>query len=255
MNERSYISQYQPVVFIGGYWVDDAQACEWQRSSPKEPLYGFRDTEFRTVATGQKLVHGILDLNFRYKGYLTLALSRLATLGRRTEHAIADGTQIPGVASGGTHAQSTPADRLQQLIHAYREPNFFQSVGVDPRRISATDRRNLLEKPFEDFDIETFTKLSEAMKDDLWSDGIDFLGVAKTEEDRTAAVDWPLPFDLKIAYDQPDPLDPGRPEDFSRVEIIRDVHFVGDSKLIANTVPGGGRAVTERYQFIARTVE
>lgn len=251
-----YIAQGQPVVFIGGFWIDDAQACEWQDSAPKEPLYGFRDVQYREVAHGQELVHGVLDLNFRYKGYLTLALARLTTLGRRIEKALEEGISIPGIEGGArSEFQATAPYRLQQIIHSLREPNIFQSAGIDPRRMSLQERRDMLEKSFQQFDIETFTRLSDAMADDLWTDGRDLLGVPYVEEVRPTALRWPLGFDMSVVYDQPDPLDVSRSQDPARVELIRDVHFVGQSKIIANTVPGGGRAVIERYQFLARTVE
>lgn len=255
---RDYVAQYQPTIFIGGHWVDDAQACEWQRTEPKEPLYGFRDEEFREMARGQRLVHGILDLNFRFKGYLTLALSMLETLEKRTTR---------GLMAGTAGARTAPV-RLREILHAAREGNVFHTSGIDPRTLSIEQRQQLLERPFEDFDIEGFNKLSSAIQDDLWGGGsasgrgldatskpADPMSTAQVKKHRPHAGSWPVGFDMSIVYDLVHPSNPRQQQDMARVEILRDVHIVGESKMINNTVPGGARAVMERYQFIARTVE
>ena len=245
MPRGDYVASYRPSVFIGGYWVDDAQACEWQVTDPKEPLYGFRDREFRTVAVGQTLVHGILDLLFRYKGYLALALARLNTLSDRIEK---------GVRSGDVSAQQGPR-RLRELLHAATEGNDFASAGIDPLSLTPESRRAFLEKSFQEFDIPTFTRLSEALRDDLWNGAVDTLGLPIVEIQRPRVGSWPFPFDMSVVYDQTDPVALTQNQDNTRVEILRDVHIVGMSKMITNSVPGGARAIIERYQFIARTVE
>ena len=251
MGRAEYIASYQPSVFIGQYWVDDAQACEWQVTDPKEPLYGFRDREFRAVAQGQTLVHGILDLNFRVKGYLSLALARLDTIARQVEK---------GVQSGDISAKQGPR-RLREILHAATEGNDFASAGIDPLSLTPEARRQFLQKSFEEFDIPTFTRLSEALRDDLWNGAVasisqgGVLNLPEVHANRPRAGAWPLPFDMSVVYDQNDAFNPAQGLDRARVELLRDVHIVGMSKMITNTVPGGARAIIERYQFIARTVE
>lgn len=248
MSDRSYVASYKPTVFIGGYWVDDAQSCEWQATKPKEPLYGFRDVDFREVAEGQRLVHGILDLNFRYKGYLSLALARLANL-------TPDRRVIQDIESSEGDGPSAPR-RLRDIIHAATSGgNDFATARIDPLILEPEARRQFLEKSFQEFDIETFTKLSQALRDDLWDTTVDELGLPHVESARPSPVDWPYPFDMSVVYDPPDPLNPRQNQDPARVEILRECHLVGVSKMITNTVPGGARAVVERYQFIARKVE
>ena len=257
MSDRTYISAHQPTIFIGGFWLDDAQSLEYQITDPKEPLYGFRDREFRTVATGQTLVHGMLDINFRYKGYLALVLQRLSKLqrylaeqGGTADAALRNLAGTPGVSFGGP--LSTRA-----VMHAF-EGNDFQSQGIDPRRIQPDQLKDFLQKPYEDFDIKGFTRLSEAVKQNFWDP--DGGAGAFDSSDQVAANRprggiYPFPFDMSIVYEQSDPSDRRRQLDTSRVEILRACHIVASSKAITNTVPGGGRAIVERYQFIAREVE
>ena len=241
MSSRTYVPSYRPSVFIKGFWVDDALGCEWQVTDPKEPLYGFRDIEFRSVAQGQTLVHGLLDINFRMKGYLVLALSRLETPDQR-------------IARNTTGSNASP-QRMSEIIHAAEVGNDFASSGIDPLSLSPEARRAFLEKSYQEFDIETFYKLSKAVREDLWDTTVDHLSVSEAHAKRGRAAAWPFPFDLTVVYDQIASGNDRDQLDNARVEIIRDVHIVGMSKMFANTVPGGAKAITERYQFIARTVE
>lgn len=249
---RPYIAQHQPTVFINGFWLDDAQGCEWQITDPKEPLYGFRDREFRTVATGQTLVHGMLDINFRSKGYLTRALQRISTLNwalREEGGTVTDIRTAAGITDDGPLS-------VRAIMRA-SEGNDFLEQGIDPTRVSAQGFRDFLAQPFEEFDIRGFTKLSTALREQFWS-----LTDPNSIEPDTSMLGpgfraglFGLPFDMSVVYQSPDPLDREAEQDPALVEILRDCYIVGQSKQIGNNVPGGGRAVVERYQFIAREVE
>lgn len=254
MATSPYIAQYAPTIFLGGFWLDDARGIEFQISDPKEPLYGFRDVQFRSVARGQTVVHGILDLNFRFKGYLSLALAR----GARPK--------IPSFfETEGTLSEKLDID--ERRLEAEREEgNDFRNGVIDPRDLSAAAWRSLLEKPHEEFDISRFVRLSDAMKEEFWDDPTDLSTVRDSiidgtiQQNRVRAGEWPNPeevphgFDLTVVYEHPDPSNIENEQDESLVETIKDVHIMSQSKIIINAVPGGGEAVVERYQFIARDV-
>ena len=191
MADSPYIPQYKPTIFIGGFWLDDARGIEFQVSDPKEPLYGFRDVQFRQVARGQTVVHGILDLNFRFKGYLSLALARLEEI-----------------------ANPEGEVDIQTLLQS-EQGNDFRNGAIDPRDISAQAWRDLLENPHKEFDIPRFVRLSDALKEQYWDDPADLITVADRVKGggiRPRAGEWPsqdeVPkgFDMTIVYQHPDPF-------------------------------------------------
>ena len=219
----SYISQHQPLIFINGFWLDDAQACEWQVSDPKEPLYGYADHLYRDVAEGQTLVHGMLDLNFRWKGYLYAALAHI--------------------------------DDIKNNIDPKAGGDTFDQAPIDPRCVPVDGFKAYLEKSFQEYDIPGFKRLSRGLQGEFWD--------IEKQEDRPDARGslarrpgrYPNPFDLTVVFDPSDPTDSQKRLDQQRVETIRGVRIMAQSKMIVNAVPGGGQAVIERYQFIARDVD
>ena len=250
MSSNYYIAQYQPTVFLGGFWLDDCQSLEYQYGTPKEPLYGFRDTEFRHIARGQRIVHGMLDINFRHKGYLALAISQLSNLDRFVKTQFF--TQNRNPSNGGVLT-------VREVLHALTESNEFGDGAITTAILDADARESLLTQAFERFDLNGFTRLSDALREDLW-DGFaepiaDPLSKESVQKNRPSPGAWPLGFNLTVVYDQQDPGDPQQAQEPTMVETVTDVHIVAQSKQITNQVPGGGHAITERYQFIARSIE
>lgn len=254
MSGNAYISTDQPILFINGYWLDDARAIEYQVSDPKEPLYGFRDTQFSAMARGQTVVHGMLDINFRRTGYLLLVLDQLREL---RELGLLDPLAID---------EDENALRREQL------PNDLRTLGLDPRDLTAQDIADLLAKPHTQFDVNEFVRVSDAIKETFWDapnskaagltssdfgvknrgSGFEF---ARRAGQYPAADENPEGFDITVVFRQPSPSDPEAELDDSFIETLKDVHVVTQSKMIINAVPGGGEAIIERYQFIARNVE
>lgn len=237
MSDRAYISTDSATLFIGGFWLDDAHGLEYQIADPKEPLYGYRSRQFDDIAEGQTIVHGMLDINFRFKGYLALVLARLQNL----ERIIKDAGDLGD-------------DPLRAALFALQNDNDFRTSGIDPAGLSAAARASLLTTPHREFDIRSFRRLAQAMQDDLWTDNR-FTGrqsQVKLTGVRPGA--WPDGFDLDIVYQQTNPTDNLREQDNALVERLKGVHIVGQSKILINAVPGGGEAVIERYQFLAKEV-
>lgn len=239
MSERRYISTDEATLHIGQFWIDDARGIELMVSDPKEPLYGYADPQFTTVARGQTIVHGALDINFRMKGYLFLALSRLESID-----AIA--------ASVGDVSE----DPVRKILYALQNRNELGDLGLDPAALSKEQRQTLLERPFEAFDLKGFKRIGDALKADIWrrEEVLAPSLVELAQSVRPRAARFSDPFELKIVYDRVDPSDVLASQDHVLVERVLDIHFVGQSKIIMNNVPGGGEPLVERYQFIARDV-
>jgi hypothetical protein len=246
MSDRPYVAQDQPTIFIGGYWLDDAQGIEFQAQDPKEPLYGFRDTHFRSVARGQTLIHGMLDINFRYKNYLTTVLSTLAALD-----------------VSPTGGEFSPDKEQLKRLSLVDQKNDLRTTNLDPRSMSTLTYIKLLETPHTQFNIKEFTRLSDAVKSTFWDKLPTDDPVQRSRQSlaKTRPGEWPdptkvpVPFDLTIVYLGADPNDPTAELDGTLVETLKGVYIVSDGKRMANEVPGGGDVIIERYQFIAQTIE
>jgi len=162
----------------------------------------------------------MLDINFRWKGYLHAALTQI------------DKQTLDFKAGGDT----------------------FDQAAIDPRRIPVAGYQAYLEKSFQEYDIPGFQRLSRGVQSEFWD--------AEREEDRPTfrgslarrPARYPNPFDLTIVFDPSDPSDSQKRLDPQRVETIRGVRIMAQSKMIVNAVPGGGQALVERYQFIAQDV-
>jgi hypothetical protein len=267
MADSPYIAQYQATIFIGGFWVDDARGIEFQISDPKEPLFGFRDVNFSSVARGQTMVHGVLDLNFRFKGYLPLVLARLNRLGfnKRILDAAGGDLSAPVPLLGSAFGQTVGEVASTTREHIYHEEqgNDFRNANIDPRDFTSDKWKDMLEKPHQEFDIPKFTRMSDALKEVYWDDRRDMQTVADdiaAGGSRPRIGEWPnteeIPtgFDMTIVYMHPDPSMIDNEQDAALIETIKDVHIMAQSKIIMNAVPGGGENIIERYQFIAKDV-
>jgi hypothetical protein len=231
---------------VAGFWLDDAKGIEFQIQDPKQPLYGYRSFLFDDVAQGQTLVHGVLDINFRYKGYLSMVLGRLEDLQIR-------GNRF----SRGTESEVGAEAAYGQLLQQLEQQNDFRNQAIDPRKISPTDYAELLSTPHKEFNVRGFSRLADAMREEFWDEGsqevLNNAQLALRRRPRASTFNIP-DLDLKIVYKQTDPNDVLAEEDSGLTETIKGVRFVSQSKVLTNNVPGGGEPVIERYQFIAREI-
>jgi hypothetical protein len=243
---RPYVSTDSATIFIAGFWLDDAKGIEWQVQDPKQPLYGYRSFQFDDVAMGQTLVHGMLDLNFRYKGYLAMVLARLQDLKLRNTNlfqGLEDDTGVEGA--------------YRQLLQQREQQNDFRSQGIDPRKIAPADYGALLATPHQQFNVNGFNRLAEAMREEFWDEGsqeaLNQAQLALNQRPRAGTFNLEE-LDLKIAYKQTDPTDALDNEDSGMTYTLKGVRFVSQSQVLTNNVPGGGEPIIERYQFIAREI-
>lgn len=247
MPDRHYISTDSAAIFIRGWWVDDAVGIQYQVQDPKEPLYGYRRKNWTDVAEGNVIVHGMLDINFRYKGYLLFLLSQVGSLKDRVRSAEEQDAQ----GLGGTKA----LEGYNNFKRALEPDNNFIAAGIDPRQITAENRKKLLEASVEDFDLARFRRLAGALQEDIWNAQPYQTRFEKVRSERNRPGLWPDGFDLDIVFQQNAVDDLELAQDPGLVEKLIDVRIVGQSKILQNTVPGGGEPLIERYQFIAQNLK
>lgn len=61
-------------VYVADLHIEDAYHCEYQEEDSTQPLFSYSQREYVAVAEGKTLVSGQLVINFRYPGYLSVAL-------------------------------------------------------------------------------------------------------------------------------------------------------------------------------------
>ena len=235
---RNYISTNAATLYINGWWLDDAVGIQYQVQDPKEPLYGYRDYLFRDVAVGNTIVHGMVDINFRYRGYFSILLSRIETLDAKLQEAKRSGDE-------------ELFGEFNALKNALNPRNNIRAAAIDPRSWSTEERAALLESPADTFDLRNFRRLAKAMQEDFWQTRAYSDRIEQTATERNRVGTWPDGFDISIVYNQDgtaQTLDPALEEKITNVRIV------GQSKILQNNVPGGGEPLVERYQFIAKNV-
>lgn len=238
---RTYISTNAATLYVKGWWLDDAVGIQYQVQDPKEPLYGYRDALFRDVAAGNTIVHGMIDINFRYRGYFSILLSRIETLE----------SKLKAAQDSGDHELF---GEFNALKNALNPRNNIRDATIDPRSWSTEERAALLESPADTFDLRNFRRLAKAMQEDFWETPVYSSRMEKVDIERNRAGTWPDGFDISIIYNHDGTEASTQFLDPALEEKITNVRIVGQSKILQNNVPGGGEPLVERYQFIARNV-
>jgi len=233
-----YYSTHEATLFIGGFWVDDAQAIQWQVADPKEPLYGFRDVFFRDIARGQTVVHGALDINFRFRGYLSNLIEQFSTLR----------------SAGIDPNKSISNEEFARIMHALSNGNDFLNHDLDPRGISSENMLDMLQKPFRKQEMSRFRELAKAAKETFHGEIDPTLGIEASSQTLPRPGLYDKGIDIHIIFEDPEESNHLAEIDSARTRVIQDVHFVAESQVLMNSVPGGGEPVIERYQFIAKNV-
>ncbi|MHA2067123.1 MAG: hypothetical protein ACXABY_22375, partial [Candidatus Thorarchaeota archaeon] len=230
------------ILFIKGWWVDDAAAIQYQVQDPKEPLFGYRDKHWRDVAEGNVMVHGAIDINFRYKGYLTFLLANLNFLQADIDKSRRAGNE----SKLGDYAN---------YLRGLNPDNNLRNAGLHGSDFTAEQRKKLLEASVEDFDLRKFRRLANALKEDYWRNQPYATRAAQAAATRGRVGTWPDGFNIDVVFAQNEVDDITKNQDPGLVETLVDVRIVGQSKIIQNTVPGGGEPLLERYQFIAKDLK
>lgn len=79
-NIVSHNSGSQVAIYIGSILIDEVTSLSFAVQQPKQPIYGYADTYYRTVSKGQLIIQGSFTINFKEAGYLWLALNEYRRL-------------------------------------------------------------------------------------------------------------------------------------------------------------------------------
>lgn len=248
--QSPYYSPSQVLLFVNGYYIDDAAAVSWNISDEKVPIYGYADQDFRTVVPGRSIVHGQLEIHFRYWGYLTNVIT--AAQGRTAASVEEVARQLRTIQH---HKNSQP---LQELYRDYAGEDAVEKrtqVARDVFVQRLRDRGGFIGPPSQTAE-EQLDKLSEA----FWSreNRLQYNQAERREEaanmTRPGRISSALEglregFGIVVRFgslsDQQDP---------STTLLIRGVRILGQSTAISSEVPEAGAPVREAYSFLARSI-
>lgn len=236
-HQLQYVAPAQTLIFIGDVWIDDACAIQVSVQDEKFPIWGYNDILFRANARGRTVVQGKLSIKFRSIGYLKRAIDALQPLEGIAEefnkNARIRQFGVQSIAELRTLAIKDPRKIVRLVAEA-------SSLGGDNRDIE--ERADLLRRivghPANTGGsiLRKVSALSERARQS-----------PPREEFLRASLQMQRGVNLLLLYGNQEELD--NPE---RVEIITDVQFVGESKVISAEVPMGGEAIVEEYPFYAR---
>lgn len=227
MSLDTYNTPSTSTVYINGFKIDDIFRVDWSDKTGKTPLYGWGDTQYRTVANGREVVTGSLILHYRWPGYLFTALKN----------------QGNGV--NGSITTDEDRDNLRTTLNNLKQ-------GTVESRVQTLMKISEGGTP-EEFDKHALLLQSLFMNDTLDQSGI-LIEKGKTLPPSQLPVS-DGPFAINIVYGNPDS------NSFYVEKIIQGVHFLGETQVISASAAGGGdmsssgSPIFEVYTFLARRVD
>jgi len=208
-------------VTINDQWLNDAVSIVWQQQGGVEPIYGYMDREFRTVATKQNIIAGTIgiyfhqhDLFFRY---------------------IADNYKVD--LDNREALQAKVEREVNNAIITGRLANLLTELDL-------ADTNNPLTELYLDA-VKRLNGVTVPNRDVMRPENSDVLGEAgfQVMNGRGATV--------KIYYG--DPADTENPN--KEVEVLYNTWFLGRAKTpIENSPRSAGEPAMEFYSFIASRV-
>lgn len=225
---QNYWSPAQIRLYVGGVWVDDAASIQYVVSDPKIPKYGYFDRTYRTVAHGQTIVQGELQINFRFNGYLRGVIQNVLKKRKDFDYLSSPDAGFRTVSANFEEVLNmTVADQLTRL----------SAIAQSQSRA----RQNEFEK----------------YKNQWWDRKPKYPSVVRPKQEAQA--------EFESAYERPSLLtegfdimmvwgtDPDHP-DPALTRYILDVNLMLESVQAEIEVPDGGRVIREVYRFLAKDV-
>lgn len=247
-----YFSGAQVSIYFGHIWIDEITSMTYSVSQDRQPLYGYSDQLFRSLAAGQVLVRGQFSINFKEAGYIWLALNEYRRLSK--------GGTIP---VSPTHNKSSNIDRrnVEQIVNkelsqfelnkAYQQLLTTESLDTDI--IESRDEiraRTAAELTGFSSSIRAggqsagpAENMFEVFEDKVWG----IKSRSNDEAEHRRADDTRLnPFDIYITYGD----FVGDNSVNHTIRRITDVSIIGTSQQIVID----GQPIQEVYDFIARNI-
>lgn len=136
-------------ITVNNNWLNEAVSISWQQQGGVEPLYGYKDVEFRTVAQRSNIVAGTIGIYYTDHDYFFRYLSKSST-GTRPEdqvnRAIEDAAQEVRSAEGAGELATLLGNLdLTQAESDYYIEALFNQYNVNPdesSRIGSSRIRN-----------------------------------------------------------------------------------------------------------------
>lgn len=235
-----YVAPAQTLIFLGDVWIDDACEIQYTVQDEKFPQWGWNDRFYRAVSQGRTLINGRLAIKFRSLGYLTRTISRSRELFPEEENAARAQIRQFGVESPDELRNISQID-VAEIVRRV-------AIGSSPRPEDVSDlraiedRANIIRRINGHPATTGQTVLRTRHDEDQPRDNV-------PEVAELIRPSYQIHREVTLMLVYGDPEDVAAPE---RVELLTQVQFVGESKVLTAEVPGGGEAIVEEYAFFAR---
>jgi hypothetical protein len=253
--EYDHFAGSQISIYIGDVLVDEINRIEFSVQQTKKPIYGYASQYYDAVASGQVLVTGSFNINFKEAGYMYLVLKRyLDTIGSLEGGEV---SPLPQQIAGEENVSVENAKILRRNIERIiadevteQKKEAEESGLANP--LQATDKFEFYKQLAALPDAE-FENMAEVFEDVLWQNsstqGENLGNIIKStnlELDQALRRADQFPgFTIWVTYG-----DINNPIANHTIKKLTGVHIVGSGQVIEIS----GEPIFEQYQFLARNL-
>lgn len=249
MANRFYPSPSTVKYYVNDIELDDMYRVDFQRNVNFQPIYGYNSTQYDFIAKGKELVNGNLIINYRYPGYLAMAILNALLTTNNTKDA------MDSIDDRKNLKFKDNKFKTEQLINYLDKAN----IGTDDKlKIIANSIKESL-----DFDKAlTNENIANILQDKYIKRLPKDLGslsneLKSTQDKRTvlsSILDYQrtIKFDLTVRY--------GFQGVESYVRIFKDCIITGEGETVSAAAGGGNdisssaQPILEVYPFFAKTI-
>lgn len=225
---------------VNGFWLNDACSISYQQQASHEPIFGYMDLRYRTVASASGIISGTIgmyysdyDSFFRYLAAPSGNPHNVIEDFKREEEKYK--AAVKNAADAGDMVNLMASTDLNDETFSKLERAAFQNAGLEPP--PAPQQPNLR-------NINFFKSASE--KRLVFSDDADVIGKSGWEASYKRMRDTTAGATIDIYYGDASP----------KVESLQKVFIIGRAKSpIENSPRVGADPVLEYFSFIASHIE
>jgi hypothetical protein len=238
LNTRKFYPAPASVTYyIGDLLIDDIFRVDFQRKINHQPVWGYDSQKYDFVAKGKELVTGNIVINYRYPGYLKIAIKKYAELRSEME-------KIVNTKFG--------ADQLPQY-----DPTFIKGFVAS----NVSQRLEILSNKLKSYQkgptsVELINKLKQDLRRNFGTEKTTPDSIDPGAEQFKSILDYDeiYPFDMNIRYGFQNVTG-------GYIRKFKDCVVIGEGQTVSAAANGGddmsssAQPILEVYTFFAKSVE
>jgi hypothetical protein len=249
MANRFYPTPATVKYYINDIELDDMYRVDFQRSINYQPIYGYNSMQYDFVAKGKELVNGNLIINYRYPGYLAMAILNALLASNSTKDAMStiddrknlkfkdNKFKTEQLINYLDKANISTNDKLKTIANSIKESLDFDKALTNENIANILQDKYIKKLPKDSGSLANQLKSTQDKKSVL-SSILDYQRVIK--------------FDLTVRY--------GFQDVESYVRIFKDCVITGEGETVSAAAGGGNdisssaQPILEIYPFFAKTI-